>query len=58
MVVRNRWVTQGDRLFDRYYDSYCSLISWNEFVSDIGKYIEMATKKRDEIFKYELVKRL
>ena len=43
--------------YDRDYDSYCSLISWNEFVLDIGKYIDIATKKRDEVYKYELVRR-
>ncbi len=45
-------------LFDRDYDSYCSLISWNEFTSNIGKYIEIAVKKKDETYKYNLIKRL
>lgn len=45
-------------LFDRDYDSYCSLIEWNEFINNIGKHIEIASKKRDEIYKYVINKRL
>ncbi len=44
--------------FDRDYDSYCSLIEWNEFINYIGKHIEIASKKRDEIYKYVINKRL
>lgn len=45
-------------IYDKNYDSYCSLISWDKFVSDIGGYIDLAAKKRDEIYKYDIVKRL
>ncbi len=45
-------------LYDRDFDSYCSLISWDEFIQDIGKHIEIATKKREELYKYEIIKRL
>ncbi len=44
--------------FNRDYDSYCSLISWYEFIKNIGKYVEIASKKRDEIYKYVINKRL
>lgn len=40
------------------YDSYCSLISWNEFIGNIGQYINIARKKRDEQYKYNIVKRM
>ncbi len=45
-------------VFDRDYDSYCSLISWNEFIKDVGKYIDIAEYKRDALYKYDIVKRL
>lgn len=44
--------------FDKDYDSYCSLIEWEEFVNDIGKYINIASQKRDNIYKYDITKRL
>lgn len=46
------------RIYDQDYDSYCSLISWSEFISHIGKYIDIASQKRDNIYKYEITKRL
>lgn len=45
-------------LYDRDYDSYCSLISWSDFISDIGKYVTIAGNKRDVTYKYNIVKRL
>ena len=45
-------------IFDRDYDSYCSLISWNDFTSNIGKYVDIAAQKRNETYKYDIVKRL
>lgn len=45
-------------IFDRDYDSYCSLIEWSEFTKNIGKYIEIASQKRDAIYKYDITKRL
>lgn len=44
--------------YDRNYDSYCSLISWAEFIDNIGKYIDLATEKRNSTYKYNIVKRL
>lgn len=46
------------RIFDQDYDSYCSLITWDEFISHIGEYIDIASQKRDNIYKYEIAKRL
>lgn len=45
-------------VYDRDYDSYCSLISWNDFVSNIGKYVDLAGSKKDATYKYIIVKRL
>ena len=47
-----------NNVYDRDWDSYCSLLSWQEFTSDIGKYIEIATQKRGVQYKYDIVKRL
>ena len=45
-------------IYDQDYDSYCSLIEWDEFISHIGEYIDIASQKRDNIYKYEIAKRL
>lgn len=44
--------------YDRDFDSYCSLISWRDFVSNIGEYVDLAGKKRDVKDRYNIVKRL
>ncbi len=44
-------------IYDRDYDSYCSLIPWNEFVNDIGHFIDIAVGKRDCQYKYDIKKR-
>lgn len=43
-------------IFDRDYDSYCSLIDWDDFIANIGKYINIASEKRDNIYKYDIKK--
>jgi len=45
-------------VFDSDKDSYCSLVSWEDFKNNFSKYIEIAVEKREEINKYNLVKRL
>lgn len=44
--------------YDRDYDSYCSLIPWSEFISNIGKYVDLAFEKRNALYKYNIVKRM
>jgi len=44
--------------YDRDYDSYCSLISYNEFIKNMAKYIDIATSKRDALYKFNIAKRL
>ena len=59
MNVKEEYKTNPNRgLFDRDYDSYCSLISWSEFVSDLGKYINIASQKRENTERYKIVKRI
>ena len=48
--------TEG--VFDRDYDSYCSLIPWNDFINNKGKYVDLAVQKRNCIDRYDIVKRL
>ncbi len=43
-------------IFDGDWDSYCSLILIEEFKADVGKYIDISLKKREEIYKYKLTK--
>ena len=38
--------------YDANYDSYCSLISYKDFISNPIKYIEIAEEKRDNKYKY------
>ena len=45
-------------VFDPNYDSYCSLVEWDKFITNVGKYIDIATQKRDTIYKYNITKRL
>ncbi len=49
---------QTEGTYDRDYDSYCSLITWDEFVANIGKYVDLAFDKRNELYKYNIVKRM
>ena len=45
-------------IFDAAKDSYCSLISWSDFVKDFGRYIDNAADKRNRCNEFDLVKRL
>ena len=45
-------------IFDSNFDSYCSLVSFNSFIKDIGYYIDLAIQKRDSRFKYNIRARL
>ena len=45
-------------VFDSRWDSYCSLISWNDFISNYGMYIDDAAQKRDIIDRYMITKRM
>ena len=45
-------------VFDGDYDSYCSLIAYDEFKRNFAYYIDKAYQKRNELYKYNLVKRL
>lgn len=49
---------QNYDIYDRDYDSYCSLVPWNVFINDIGNFIDLAASKRDIINRYNIVKRL
>ena len=41
-------------VFDPNYDSYCSWVEWDKFITNVGKYIDIATQKRDTIYKYNI----
>lgn len=59
MNVKERYKTNPKpQIYDSNYDSYCSLVDFSSFISNPGKYIDIAVKKRDELYKYNLVKRL
>lgn len=45
-------------VFDGDWDSYCSLVAYDEFKENFGEYIDKAFQKRNELYKYNLVKRL
>ena len=57
MNVREKYKTNPNRgVYDRDFDSYCSLIKWADFISDLGDYIDIACSKRDKIEQYNIVK--
>ena len=45
-------------IYNRDYDSYCSLITWNEFTGNIDKFIDIAAEKKENRDHYNIVKRL
>ena len=47
-----------EKLFDSNLDSYCSLVAYDDFKNNIGYYVDLAFKKRNELYKYNIVKRL
>lgn len=59
MNVKNEYKTNPcNGVYDSDKDSYCSLVSWNEFKNNYKKYIDCAYDKRENVDKYNLVKRL
>lgn len=51
-------VNKEEGIFDSRWDSYCSLVSWSEFIGNYRKYIDEAAKKRDVIDHYKITKRM
>lgn len=45
-------------VYDNDYDSYCSLVSFDEFKRDFVNLIKIASWKRDNIYRYDIVKRM
>lgn len=45
-------------IYDSIDDSYISLVSYEDFIMDIDKYIDNAASKRDRKSEFEIVKRL
>lgn len=45
-------------IYDSDWDSYCSLVAYDEFKKNFAKYIDRAYKKRGELYKYNLCKRI
>lgn len=44
--------------YDNDYDNYCSLISYEKFTENLGRYIDIAVQKRNELYKYDITARL
>lgn len=45
-------------MYDADYDSYCSLVSLDDFVNNPNKYIEIAECKRNNIYQYDIKKHI
>lgn len=60
MNVKWEYKQDGTSLstYDRNYDSYCSLISWQDFIDNVDFYLNIAVFKREHIYCYDLVKRI
>lgn len=51
-------INKCNGVYDSDYDSYCSLVSFEEFYSNPSKYIKIAYDKHLNIDKYEIKKRI
>lgn len=59
MNVKDEYKTNPcDGVYDENYDSYCSLVSWDEFKNHFEDYIAKADAKRSETYKYDLKKNM
>ena len=45
-------------IYDRNYDSYCSLVSFDDFFNNPNYYINIACEKRDTLYKYKIRRNL
>ena len=45
-------------VYDRDYDSYCSLIPYDDFKRDFAEYIDIASWKRDNKYRYDITKKM
>lgn len=45
-------------VYDGTWDSYCSLVSWDDFKKNYADYIDKAGVKRENTYKYNIKKRL
>lgn len=45
-------------VYDSNFDSYCSLVAYDDFIVNFEKYIKIAKDKRDNVYKYDITKRL
>lgn len=45
-------------IYDSTWDSYCSLVSWENFKKNYAHYIDVAGEKRENTYKYNIKKRL
>lgn len=57
-VLKKYKTNPKENIYDSNYDHYCSLVSWEAFISNPNKYIEIAEFKRDNIDRYEIKARL
>ncbi len=59
MNIKNEYKhNQRYGMYDTDYDSYCSLISFNSFINNPERYINIAEEKRDRTNEYEIKRRL
>ena len=45
-------------VYDGTWDSYCSLVSWDDFKKNYADYIDKAGVKRENTYKYNIKKRI
>ena len=57
-IKDNYKVNKCSGIYDSDYDSYCSLIAYADFKNNFEDYIDKAYQKRNELYKYDICKRL
>lgn len=59
MNVKETYKTNPcEGVYDSDKDSYCSLVSWDEFYKNYQKYIDSAAEKREHTDRYDIKKRM
>ena len=59
MNIKKKYkINPCEGVYDSDEDSYCSLVSWENFTENYQRYIDYAVEKRENTYKYDIVKRM
>ena len=59
MNIKKKYkINPCEGVYDSDEDSYCSLVSWENCTENYQRYIDYAVEKRENTYKYDIVKRM